>query len=187
MAEEQRLMTGAVVRADKTWIEKNGLADSVRAQLPAGTQAVWDKPPLPVSWIPARHVDDMLDAVLKIAGEEKLMQLAEDVMRASLGPVVRPLLKTMMSLFGASPAALFGKLDSVALVFVRGASFSYEADGQNEGIVRVRTVDKPGRAWLRMWKGTLRFAFEVAQVTGTVQPGTLDADGQGAAFRVSWS
>ncbi len=187
MIESKRLMTGAVIRADKEWLAKNGLADQVRARLPPDSAALLDKPPLPITWIPARHVDDLLEAVLAIAGEEKLLQLAEEVTRSSFGPVVRPLLRTLMSLFGASPGSLLGKLDTVLPVFLRGASFTYEPQGEKQGTLRLRTVDQPARAWLLQWRGTLRFGFEIAKVTGSIDSCIVDADGKGASYSVRWS
>ncbi len=180
-------MTGAVIRADKAWLEKAGLLEEVRKRMPAESAKLLEKPPLPISWVSGRHVDAILEAVLALGGEERLLQLAEEVARASFGPVLRPLLKTLTSLFGASPASLFGRLDAVLPVFVRGASFGYEAKGEREGLLKLRAVDKPARAWLLQWKGTLRFGFEVAQVAGSIDSCTLDADGQGASYRVTWS
>jgi hypothetical protein len=186
MAEE-RQFSGAVLRADVAWLEKQGLKAAVRERLPPDTQALLDKPPLLITWLAARHIDALLDAVLQIGGEEKLVQLGEETTRASFGPVLRPLLRTLVSLFGASPAALFSKIDSTLPVFVRGASFTYEPGGDREGVLHLRTVDRPPPAWLLQWKGTLRFTFEVANAKGSVTSCVPDPDGRGAVYAVSWS
>src|SRR2546423_11475947 len=128
MAEE-RLLSGAVLRADIAWLEKTGLEVAVRDRLPPDTQALLDNPPLPISWVPARHVDALLDAVLQIGGEDKLLKLGEETTRSSFGPVLRPLLRTLVSLFGASPGALFNRIDSTLGVFLKGASFTSEPRG----------------------------------------------------------
>jgi hypothetical protein len=184
---EERQLSGAVLRADVAWLEKQGLKAAVRARLPPDTQALLDKPPLLISWVAARHIDALLDAVLQIGGEEKLVQLGEETTRASFGPVLRPLLRTLVSLFGASPAALFGRIDSTLPVFVKGASFTYEPGGDRDGFLHLRTVDRPPAAWLLQWKGTLRFTFEVANAQGSINSCVPDPDGRGAVYAVSWS
>jgi len=186
MADERQL-SGAVLRADIAWLDKNGLKAAVRERLPPETQALLDRPPLPISWVSARHVDALLDAVLQIAGEEKLLKLGEETTRSSFGPVLRPLLRTLVSLFGASPAALFSRIDSTLAVFLRGASFSYEPRGEKEGVLHLRTVDRPLPAFHLQWKGTLRFTFEVANAKGAISSCVIDPDGQGAVYAVSWS
>jgi len=186
MAEE-RLLSGAVLRADIAWLEKNGLEVAVRDRLPPDTQALLDHPPLPMSWVPARHIDALLDAVLQIGGEDKLLQLGEETTQASFGPVLRPLLRTLVSLFGASPAALFSRIDSALAVFLKGASFTYEARGDREGVLHLRTVDRPLLAFHLQWKGTLRFTFDVANAKGAVNSCVVDPDGRGAVYSVSWT
>ena len=184
---DERQFSGAVLRADVAWLEKNGLKEAVRERVPADTQALLDKPPLPISWVSGRHVDAVLEAVVAAAGEEKVIQLGEETTRNSLGPVVRPLLKTLVSLFGASPASLFSRLDSVLPVFSRGSTFTYEASGEREGVLRLRIVDSAPRAWFVQWRGTLSFGFEVAGVKGSIASCDIDPDAKGAVYRVAWS
>jgi hypothetical protein len=90
---DERQFSGAVLRADVAWLEKNGLKQAVRERVPADTQALLDKPPLPISWVSGRHVDALLEAVVAAAGEDKGIQLGEETTRSSLGPLVRPLLR----------------------------------------------------------------------------------------------
>lgn len=184
---DERQFSGSVLRADVAWLEKNGLKQAVRERVPAETQALLDKPPLPISWVSGRHVDALLEAVMAAAGEEKVIQLGEETTRNSFGPLVRPLLKTLVTLFGASPAALFSRLDTVLPVFSRGSTFTWEPSGEHEGVLRLRIVDRAPRAWFVQWRGTLRFGFEVAGVTGSIASCDIDADAKGAVYRVAWS
>ena len=182
----QRQFSGSVLRAQIAWLEKNGLLAAVRERVPAETVGVLDKPPMAVSWFPARHVDAILEALLAVGGEEKVEQLGLETTRSSFGRLVRPLLQTLMSLFGASPAVLFKRLDESLPLFVKGASFEYEPGAENEGVLHLRTVGMAPRAFCLQWKGVLRFAFEMASVEGSVNSCELDPDGQGAVFHVAW-
>ncbi|HEY6912164.1 MAG TPA: hypothetical protein VI356_22485 [Myxococcales bacterium] len=184
---EERQFSGAVLRADVAWLEKNGLKEAVRERVPAETRALLDKPPLPISWVSGRHVDAVLEAVMAAAGEDKVIQLGAETTRNSFGPVVRPLLKTLVTLFGASPAALFSRLDTVLPVFSRGSTFTYEPSGEREGLLRLRIVDRAPRAWFVQWRGTLAFGFEVAGVNGSIASCDIDARANGAVYRVAWS
>jgi hypothetical protein len=183
----ERQFTGSILRTNVAWLAKSGLEAAVRARVPEETRALFDKPPLPSSWVSARHIDALLEGLFAVGGEEALLRLAEDTTRASFGPVVLPLLKTLVALFGASPASMFSRLDSTVSVYMKGASFTYEETGEREGLLRLRTVDQPPRAWFLQWKGRLRFGFEVARVQGSIASCDVDADGKGAVYRVRWS
>ncbi len=186
MASERQI-SGAVLRTHLAWLEKNAFNAAVRERVPADTRALVDKPPFAMSWIPAPHVDAILDALLAAGGEDSLVQMGEETTRSSLGALVRPLLQTLMSLFGGSPAVLFSRLDASIALFVKGASFTYEPGGECEGIVRLNTVDRASRGFFLLWKGVLRFGFEVASTEGWIQSCEIDPDGKGAVFQVAWS
>jgi hypothetical protein len=183
----ERQFTGSILRTNLEWVTKAGLAPAVRARVPEETRALFDHPPLPSSWISARHIDALLEALFAVGGEEKVLQLAEETTRASFGPVLLPLLKTFVVLFGTSPATMFSRLDSTVAVYMKGASFTFEEAGENGGVLRLRAVDQPARAWFLQWKGRLRFAFEMARVSGSIDSCDVDTDGKGAAYRVTWS
>ena len=184
---EQRQFAGSVLRAHLAWLEKNDLKAAVRERLPEDTRPFFDKPPFALSWMPARHVDAVLETVLAVAGEEKLVQLGEETTRASMGAAVRPLMQTLMSLFGGTPAVLFRHLDKSAQLFLKGASFAYEPEGEREGVVRIASVERASRAFWLQWKGILRFGFEVASAQGAIESCDIAADARSAVYRVAWS
>ncbi|HET7786476.1 MAG TPA: hypothetical protein VFL36_10915, partial [Myxococcales bacterium] len=68
----------------------------------------------------------------------------------------------------------------------RGSTVTYEPAGEREGVLRLRTVDRAPRAWFVQWRGTLRFGFEVAGVTGSIASCDIDPDARGAVYRVAW-
>jgi hypothetical protein len=183
----ERQFTGSILRTNLDWVTKAGLAPAVRSHVPEETRVLFDHPPLPSSWISARHIDALLEAVLAVGGEEKVLQLAEETTRASFGPVLLPLLKTFVVLFGTSPAAMFSRLDSTVAVYMKGANFTFEESGDKEGVLRLRAVDQPARAWFLQWKGRLRFGFEMMRLQGTIASCDIDADGKGASYRLTWS
>ena len=183
----EREVSGSVLRGDVAWLERNGLKAQVRERLAPETQAVFDNPPLPVTWMPARHTDALHEALHAIGGEEKVVQLGQEAARANGAAMLRPLLTTVLSLFGASPAALFGRMDALVGMYVKGTSFSWEPAGERGGVMRMRNVDRAPAAWYLRWKGPLLFAFEVASVKGSVEACEMDPDGMGAVYRVAWS
>jgi hypothetical protein len=182
----ERQISGSVLRADIAWMEKNNLKAQVRERLPPETQAVFDKPPMAVTFVSARHLDAMHDALLAVGGEQKLLQLGQEAARGH-GTLLGPLLKTVLSLFGTSPAALFSRMDTFLGNFVRGSSFSWQPTGERSGVLTMSNDDPAPAAWYTRWKGPVLFGFEVASAKGTIDACEIAPDGKSAAYRVSWS
>jgi hypothetical protein len=184
--ETERQISGSVLRADIAWLEKNDLKAQVRQHLPPETQAIFDKPPMAVTFVSARHLDAMHEALLAVGGEQKLLQLGQEAAKGH-GILLGPLLKTVLSLFGASPASLFSRMDSFLGNFVRGSSFSWAPTSERSGVLRMSNVEPCPVAWYTRWKGPVLFGFEVASAKGRIDACEIDPDGKAANYRVSWS
>jgi hypothetical protein len=104
--------------------------------------------------------------------------------------LVAPVLKMAFSLFGRTPAALFGNLDRFYSMVVRGFSFRFEGSGPRSGTVVAR-IEGPGvhESLFRQIRGNLRMIFELSGKKGSVdEPVVLrhDADGAEVSLAVRW-
>jgi hypothetical protein len=184
--ETERQISGAVLRADSAWLEKNGLMAQVRERLAPETQALLDKPPMAVTWVTAHHLDALHEALLAVGGEHMLVQLGQEAAKTH-GVLLERLLKTVSSLFGASPAALFSHMDSFMETYIKGTSFNWEPTGERAGVLRISNVEPAPLTWYLRLKGPVLSVFNAVSAKGTIDACDIDPDGKSAAYRVSWS
>lgn len=187
MADTRREVSGAVIRGTIKWIEGAGLTAQVEPLVSPETRAMMRRPPLTIAWVPGLHEDELLEALEKVAGPAKVVTFGLESTRASFGPVLRPILSTLTTMFGATPASLFSKLNSVTGMMLKGVDFEWTAEGTDRGTVIVRTVDVPKVAWLRSWAGILAHGFDLTDTAGIVGDWKTLPDGKGASFPVSWT
>ena len=87
---------------------------------------------------------------------------------------------------GATPAALYARLATAALVVVRGTAFRYEPAGDNAGTVHMSSDSpQPEANWV-LWEGVLRFAFDLTRKQGEVSAARLTDDGRSCQIEVKW-
>ncbi len=142
---ESREFSGTIVRGTIEWIEKAGLTERVRKEVPADTAALIQRPPLSISWVDARHMDQLLGALERVAGTEVVVTYGLEATRRSFGPVLSPMLRGMVGMFGATPASIFGHLDRIASLMIRGATYSYQATRRDRGRAHGPQRGPPGR------------------------------------------
>ncbi len=188
MAEAaQREFSGTIVRGTIEWIAKAGLTERVRGEVPKETAALLDRPPLSIVWVEARHQDRLLGAIEKFAGPDALVTYGLEATRASFGPVLRPILRGLMGLFGATPATIFSRLDRITLVMIRGETYSFEPRSATEGVLTIRAVDRAPEVWFHAWGGVLLYGFELAEAQGKVAEWKHSPGANEATYRLVWS
>ena len=124
--DASRAALGCVYRITADFLEKRGLMEKVKTQLSPPSRKVLDKLPFAFAWQDYSPLEE-IERVL----HQYSPQLADDLGYAAAeylsGTVVAPVLKMAFSLFGRTPAALFGNLDRFYSMVVRGFSFRFGA------------------------------------------------------------
>ncbi len=185
MAVEARGCIGSVYRITADFLDKRGLIEQVKAELPPESRKVLEKLPFPFAWQDARALEDI----------EKALHARSPRLPADLGfaaaeslsrGMIAPVLQMAMSLFGQTPTSIFSKLDRFFSMVVRGFSFRYEERGPKEGVVFAQIGGGAAHESLfQQLKGNLHIIFELCRVKGTVgEPEVIRSDAAGAEIKL---
>ncbi len=98
----ERGYLGSAFRLTLDLIDNKGWRDRIRAEAPPETARMMDKPPSPLSWIPAARLEDLEDLVEKHGGRDAACELGLLGIRRSLFDVTRGNLQYVLELCGAS-------------------------------------------------------------------------------------
>lgn len=181
-----RQVAGTVMRTTAKWIRQANLTERVQARIGSEPAAMLNRPPLPISWVPAAVLDELLDAVEQETSARLLVTYGLEAARSTLGVGGNPLIGAMRAMYGASPNVLFGRMGTLTELLFRGVGFEWKPDGRNCGVLTVRTPDLPKVAWFRAWEGFIQFVFELSGVDGAPMEWTLMPDGRTAYYAMAW-
>jgi hypothetical protein len=135
------------------------------------------------------EIERILDAMP--GGDELCVGLGHAAGRQLSGSVVAPVLKMALSLFGQTPARVFGNLDRFFSMVVRGYSFRYEERAASEGIVFAE-IEGGGihKSHFNQIRGNLASVFDLCGVQGSVdEPMVVRHEAVGAliSLAVRWT
>lgn len=153
-------------------LKEHGLLEQVLAGVSPATRAV-AAAPFKQRWHPGTVTEELSFAVPRLADAQRLEDVTYEMAKRSFGPIVTPMIKVAMALTGSSPATIFSRLQEATDVAVRGLDITWLPLGPTRGEVKV------GYPWPipaevePVWRGTLRFAFELARTDGRVEKATL--------------
>jgi len=176
-----------LVRGYIDLFERRGVMEKIRPKMSPALSAFVERPPLPIAWVDA----DLFYELFALAGEATsygaLRQFAVEHTSQQVGPMLLPMLKALLRLWGATPATLFKNAASVVGVQSKGTKFSYTAESDTSGVIEI----DPGKVihpvvWAG-WEGTLLFAFDVAGVKGEMGRTQVIDGGRRGRIAVRWS
>lgn len=186
MPDNARGALGSVYRITGDFLRQRGLFDEVKAKLSPESRRLLEKPPFPFAWqssVPLEEIEKLLHARDPKLPAELGLAAAESLSST----VIAPVLKMALSLFGQTPAALFGNLDRFYSMVVRGFTFEYAAAGPKEGTVKARI--EGGRVHASVFaqlRGNLNLIYRLSGATGTVgEPVVLRQDDSGAEITLA--
>jgi hypothetical protein len=179
-------VAGAVVRAYVDELRGLHVVEEIRPRLSPEAAHLLDKPPLPVSWVEVRLAHAPLVALAQVRGRDEVRALARRAVSGKLGAVLKPLLATTLRLFGATPATLFSRLDTLTSVMLRGVGFSWTAAGATAGTVAIEYPYPVDDALFATWEGMLHFGFDLAQASGAVARTRIQAGSKRGEVDLSW-
>jgi hypothetical protein len=185
MAEEKPQIVGTVVLAYLAEVEQLQLLDRVAASSGAELRQVIAKPPLAISWVDAKAMAQLADAVAAIAGESVVSKISYAAMRRTVGPRFANIARASIEILGATPGRLFKTYHMGTQLSVKGFSFAYERDSDTSGRMTIAASAALSPAYWITWEGPLAYMYEQCGVAGTVE---RDKAGSSAAtFRLRWS
>ncbi|SRR5260221_13648162 len=180
---------GAFFRALLDFLDDRHLRPQIYAAVSPETQALMDRSPRPLSFLPSRPIDEIEDALQKLAGPEVCVACGLACARPLGWTLLQPVLRFVFQLLGQSPEPVFANLDRFFSLVTRGIAFDWAPDGKGGTVTaRFNGPDLP-EAPLHVLRGSLQFAFEVTSTTGTVSAyETVEATPAGTTvrYRVEW-
>ena len=101
-------------------VGEQGLRERVLIGLPSESRAVFDKPPLSVSFMPGVHFQYVLRELDEIGGHDLVREMGLSSMLKGTVNMMRPLIEGTLRMFGATPHAFFRKVPSIMANQVTG-------------------------------------------------------------------
>jgi hypothetical protein len=190
MTAEGRGCLGTVYGITSDFLRERQLLEDVKAQLSPPSRKLLEKTPFALSWQPSAPLEE-IEKLLYARSPELVVELGHAAGQKLSGTLVAPVLKMALSMFGQTPATMFGHLDRFFSMAVRGFTFQYEGTGANTGIVHAR-IDggKVHRSLFEQVRGNLLTVFDLCNVKGEVGGVEIDRhDDAGAEIRlrVRWT
>lgn len=184
-----RQALGSFFRSLVEFLEARGFIARVRAQVSPQTRALIDKPPRALGFMPSGPIDEIEEALGRVAGDEVLVECGLVCSRSLGWTLIQPVLRMAFHLFGQSPRPVFENLDRFFSMATRGISFSWEPGEQ--GGVALAKFDGEGTpaAAYHVLRGTLLFVFEASGTEGAVGPPQVVETTPGFSvvrYAVSW-
>jgi hypothetical protein len=190
-AGSKRGYIGASFKSAVDFIQQRGLAKQVLADCAPETARLVEKPPVILSWMDSKPLDELETLIAKHAGRQACVDLGLEAARKLGGTMVQPVLRLAMTLFGQTPATLLANLDRFYPLVTSGMHFEYEPASDTEGVVAM-TCDGPGvpPAVFDVTRGNLMYMIELCQRQGTVDAPELvssDPTATVVRYRARWS
>ena len=164
-------------------LHTHGIHAEVRRRVPPAVGRLMDRPPLPVSWMPAVAFQFIFRALDDLVDEETFARMAHD--SVVKGPLVRmkPVVEGILRLFGASPEAFLRRTGPVMETQVRGMTF--ELEHFEPGLATLRVVydhleDPPDSAF-DYWRAVMEINFELCSITAKSRTERIDDAPRNAA------
>jgi len=175
-----------LVRGYLTLFERYGILEKMRPRLSPELAALVARPPLPISWVSAAVFDELLKAAGESSSRDMVRKVAYENTSQQTGQMVLPMLRTLLKLWGATPATLFRNLNSVVTVQVKGTRLDYVPETESSGIIEIDSDRVANDYVYAGWEGTLMYAYEVAGVKGEIGRTQLLEGGRKGRLPVSW-
>lgn len=169
----------------KKALQQNGLLADVLARLPAAQQAALNDP-YSSKWHNGSQLLAIWQAVKDLRGVEAVESLNHEIVRDSIGPVLGPVLKMATLLSGASPAALFSRLDQLASAGSRGSTHTWTKETDTGGTLRIRYPEEEPLALIEpIWRGIFRVTRDILNTPVIVERVT-EEPGHEFVFVIRW-
>jgi hypothetical protein len=160
------------LHANLDWLRKEGKLQAVMERVPPATRELMRNPPHPSVWIDARDLEPILRALEASDGNEAVLRMAREKLRASILPPLWPMISAVMRFFGMSPTRMLRHLDVIVCPTTQGMEFKYKPLTLHSGVMDVLYLverEIPTCMFISCM-APLELILELCGVDGTVSP-----------------
>lgn len=186
VATHDRAVTGAIVRGFASALEKRGLTKGVLAEASPEAKAMLSRPPLHFSWAPAVHYEELVSRGARLAGPGNEHLLGRELVVDGVGPILRPLLKTVTGLLGGGPAAFLKGLPRAVPMQYRGVAFAFREEGPRRAVLTIDYGAPIDPIIFKVWAGSLAFGDDIHGIPTQISLFEVSPDQRKGHFRISW-
>lgn len=183
---QPRQVIGAVVRGLVRALQKRQLHGTVAGRVSADAKELLDRPPLHVSWTPAAPYEELLRACGQVLSEAEVRELGRELVYEGVGPIIRPLIKTLIGMSGGGPAGMFRTLNRSIPTVYRGVRFDFQSQTDRAGELTVAYDEPVDPILFGIWEGAFVFGRELHGAETRIDPSVISADRRSARIRISW-
>jgi hypothetical protein len=181
-----RSFSRSVLRSHVEELHRSGRFAGVRAGASESLVALLDHPRDAQAWMDAAPFDELNAVVHGLHGRAGLRELLQHVMKSGFAKVLEPIIQLALTVFGATPASILGRSDTLLAVNTRGVWMKWASASATSGTVRVYCDDNvPPISWIA-WEGILTHVVELAGASGTIGEARAAADGRSCEIDMSW-
>lgn len=174
---------GTIFRGVVRELRRTGDFPAVRARVPPRVAALLDDPPPATAWVPIEDAEPVLLVLAELRGLGAVRALARSAATNDIAPVLSSFVSGALRVFGATPHALFKRVNDMVGITTRGLRVEYSSLGERSA--RLRHVfslrrEVPMAQWVAI-SGGLEFVFGLTNVNGWIDAPKVVPDGAGNA------
>lgn len=143
-------------------------------------------PPFVGTWLPASVTDEVVRIFSELRGVIAVAPLAARSVDQGLMDFLKPMTQAALAIGGATPAALFKRLNTFTQITTRGVTFTYESIDAKSGRVILDAARAMTVVDTESWRGSLSYAFVLCKCEGEVSTGHLDGTRRRCSFACKW-
>lgn len=166
-------------------LEHEGLLQDVLAAMPPDCRPGFERP-LVRRWWPGQVLGEANDIVIRLRDAATLERVVLHALRNSMGKVIGPLVKVMLSLSGSSPGSLLNNAERLMTAGVRGLRFGWTQSGPNDGEFTVYYPVPITHGFVVHYRAIMFHVLNLTQREGDVDGGVLRDGGKTVALRLHW-
>lgn len=179
----------SALRGLKKALEARALLAKLEPSLSPDTRGLLAAPPPGSSWISHGVIEELALAVVPLAGVRVWRELSYHAARDTVFPVLRVATEAFLRLFGATPAALLGRMNQLAATSIKGLSQEFAPDGDRGGVLTM-TYERCQGVPVEVFHGAVGPLQLVFDLTGQGRAGHIDEPqphgSNGARVRLRW-
>lgn len=186
MASEHEFQTSAAfIQALVRAIETNGHTAKMRAIASPALREALDFP-AKQSWWPSTTLSELMSTLGQVVGDDGIRVVARTAFDNTMGSIITPLITVLMAVFGATPATLGKRVDSLLKVASQNVRTQWDDAGPKGGVLTIHYPKAVPRDFLALWRGTIEWGLDRTRQTTTIGKVTQSDDGRSLSYELSW-
>jgi hypothetical protein len=169
-------------------INRLGLMEEILRRVPPQVAVRLRAPDKAPAWVAGDTLDDILIVLVALRGREAARELGYRLWKGGgMAVVLAPIISVTLQFFGADPASLLSRAQTMASVVSEGIQLRWERTGPSAGTIKIVTEEPmPDSSWAA-WEGALSYVFDVTGTTGEISPARPAPDDRCGEVRISWT